>query len=57
MDLVFPDQQAARTYLLFGAAFPALFKKAVDAFVPKQTRLGENVEAKKNVLKNYFKTA
>jgi hypothetical protein len=36
----YPDHEAPRTYLLFGAAFPALFKKAVDAFIPKNTRLG-----------------
>jgi len=52
-----PDRQAARTYLLFGAAFPVLFKKAVDAFIPAQTRLGTKEEAKKKVLKNYFKAA
>jgi len=58
----FPDAQAARTYLLFGAAFPVLFKKAVDAFITKQTTLGgseqeKKEQAKKNAIKNYFKTS
>jgi hypothetical protein len=52
-----PDQQAARTYLLFGAAFPVLFKKAVDAFIPAQTHLGIDKESKKKILQNYFKAA
>jgi hypothetical protein len=58
-----PDQQAARTYLLFGAAFPVLFKKAVDAFIPARvTTLGttedeKRQDAKKKILKNYFKVA
>jgi hypothetical protein len=57
-----PNQQAARTYLLFGAAFPVLFKKAVDAFIPNQTHLGLTKEtkveqAKKQALQNYFKAA
>jgi len=41
-----PDQQSARTYLLCGAAFPVLFKKAVDAFIPAQTKLGQNTLTK-----------
>ena len=52
-----PNQQAARTYLLFGAAFPVLFKKAVDAFIPAQTHLGAAAETKQRVLRNYFKAA
>lgn len=52
-----PEQQAARTYLLFGAAFPVLFKKAVDAFIPRQTKLGAVEEAKKQPLKNYFRAS
>jgi hypothetical protein len=52
-----PDQQVGRTYLLFGAAFPVLFKKAVDAFVPAQTKLGANEETKKRVLRNYLRAA
>jgi hypothetical protein len=51
-----PEQQSARTYLLCGAAFPVLFKKAVDAFIPAQ-RLGVEREAKKKVLQSYFKAA
>jgi hypothetical protein len=51
-----PDQQAARTYLLFGAAFPVLFKKAVDAFNPARTHLGKE-DAKINALTNYFKVS
>jgi hypothetical protein len=51
------DQQAARTYLIFGAAFPVLFKKAVDAFIPTQTQLGAKEEAKKGILQNYFNAA
>jgi uncharacterized BrkB/YihY/UPF0761 family membrane protein len=53
-----PEHQTARTYLLFGAAFPALFKKAVDAFISKQDHLGlETEEAKPSVLRNYFSAA
>ncbi len=52
-----PEQQAARTYLLFGAAFPVLFKKAVDAFIPTQTHLGVKEDTEKKVLRNYFKAA
>jgi hypothetical protein len=52
-----PTAQEARTYLLFGAAFPALFKKAVDAFIPAQTHLGAKEEVKRKVLRDYFKAA
>jgi hypothetical protein len=58
-----PDQQAARTYLLVGAAFPVLFKKSVDAFIRSPgTPLGATAEekqrdAKKKILKNYFKAS
>ncbi len=52
-----PEQQAARTYLLFGAAFPVLFKKAVDAFIPRQTKLGTTEQAKKQPLRNYFRAS
>jgi hypothetical protein len=52
-----PTVQEGRTYLLFGAAFPVLFKKAVDAFIPAQTHLGAKEDAKKRVLRNYFKAA
>jgi hypothetical protein len=58
-----PDQQAARTYLLFGAAFPVLFKKSVDAFIRSPgTPLGGTAEekqrdAKEKILKNYFKAS
>jgi hypothetical protein len=56
-----PDMQAARTYLLFGAAFPVLFKKAVEAFIPTQTKLGAEREgkkpSKKNTLTDYFKAS
>ena len=52
-----PEQQAARTYLLFGAAFPVLFKKAVDAFIPRQAKLGTTKEAEKQPLTNYFRAA
>jgi hypothetical protein len=52
-----PGAQGGRTYLLFGAAFPVLFKKAVDAFIPAQTRLGAKEEIKKKVLHNYFKAS
>jgi hypothetical protein len=58
----YPDQQAPRSYLLFGAAFPVLFKKAVDAFIPAKTALGQGPEdkqvaARKNVLRNYFQAS
>jgi len=52
-----PSAQEGRTYLLFGAAFPVLFKKAVDAFIPAQTQLGAKEETKKKILRNYFKAA
>jgi hypothetical protein len=52
-----PSTQEARTYLLFGAAFPVLFKKAVDAFIPAQTHLGASEEAKQKILRKYFNAA
>ena len=51
-----PVPQAAKTYLLFGAGFPVLIKKAVDAFNPPQTHLGPD-EAKSEVLHNYFRAS
>ena len=50
-----PEQQSARTYLLFGAGFPVLFKKAVDAFIPKETHLGTDSEHTR--LRSYFKVS
>jgi hypothetical protein len=51
-----PEQQTARTYLLFGAAFPVLFKKAVDAFISAgPTQLG--TAGGQKVLTEYFKAA
>ena len=35
-----PAHETARTYLLFGAAFPVLFKKVVDAFISDSPKLG-----------------
>jgi hypothetical protein len=50
-----PSIEEARTYVLFGAAFPVLFKKAVDAFVPAQTTLGGGKPV--NPIKSYFRSA
>jgi hypothetical protein len=53
-----PNLQAPRTNLLFGAAFPALFKKAVGAFVSKETHLGRAEEASAGEkLRDYFRVA
>lgn len=58
-----PEQQTPRTYLLFGAAFPVLFKKALDAFIPKQARLGSgsqsniNQPATHQILRTYFRAS
>lgn len=51
-----PDFQASRTNLLFGAAFPALFKKAVGAFISKETRLGAERSADGTLI-DYFRVA
>jgi hypothetical protein len=52
-----PDLQAPRTNLLFGAAFPALFKKAVGAFISKETHLGPGEDGGGPTLRNYFRAA
>jgi len=53
-----PEHQSSRTYLLFGAAFPVLFKKAVDAFTPKAAHLGALEAEKKNqIWRNYFRAS
>jgi uncharacterized BrkB/YihY/UPF0761 family membrane protein len=53
-----PEHQSPRTYLLFGAAFPVFFKKAVDAFIAKDGHLGTDVDEeskdKKPIMKSYF---
>jgi len=54
-----PGHESSRTYLLFGAAFPVFFKKAIDAFSPKDTRLGsgESESPKTPILRTYFRAA
>jgi hypothetical protein len=42
---------------LFGAAFPALFKKAVGAFVSKETHLGPSEGSAGEMLLDYFRVA
>ena len=49
-----PEQQAARTYLLMGAAFPIFFKKLVAAFISKETKLGAKTETTTASLRDYF---
>jgi hypothetical protein len=50
----YPESQSLRTYLLFGAAFPLLFKKLVSLFVSKETKLGVQKEAGSSSLRDYF---
>jgi hypothetical protein len=53
----YPESQSLRTYLLFGAAFPVLFKKLVSAFVSRETKLGLQKEDESSALRNYFSLA
>ncbi len=50
----YPESQSLRTYLLFGAAFPLLFKKLVSLFVSRETKLGFQKDDESSSIRNYF---